>query len=139
VQGLRIQVTPDGGQTNRQYAVTDENGLAWFRDLRPGSYFANVDHDARFPSGAALDVKLDRPSGTTVPLAWPSNYTVVSRSLKGTLYPPNFIAGSAASPMDVSLWICSTPYREPCCKPLAQPVAANSALTKSRQAYISSR
>lgn len=62
VQGLQVVA----GRTLR--ATTDENGLAHFRGVPPGSYGVATDRDDGVPDGVNLEVSRDGPVGVTVPL-----------------------------------------------------------------------
>lgn len=85
VKGLRVEIGSSRGGGGSLSQVTDRNGFTVFHDVRPGSYYLGVDHDDGVPDGAALEVKLDGPTGVTVPLRWPSVPPVLVRSLKGTI------------------------------------------------------
>lgn len=52
VEGLPLVI--DGNRV-----LTDSNGVAVFRGIRPGSHRVSADHDAGVPDGADLEVKLD--------------------------------------------------------------------------------
>jgi hypothetical protein len=101
VQGLHV-VVRDGHARIR--ATTDKNGLANFRNLRPGAYQVGVNLDAGVPDGADLEVRSDGPANVTVPLRWPSIPPVFARSMKGILHAGDYLAGpNAPPPASVSL------------------------------------
>ena len=79
VKGLRVDI---GGGIR---AVTDKNGFAVFRRVRPGSYYLHVPLDDGISNSPILDVKQDGPAEVTVPIRWPSVAPILVRSLKGTI------------------------------------------------------
>ena len=99
VKGLRVEIR---GQS-RAFADTDKDGLAIFRNVRPGSYHLSADHDAGIPDGADVEVKLGGPADVTVQLKWPSVEPVLVRSLKGTLRGPDYLAGQSQARLSLAL------------------------------------
>jgi len=96
VKGLRVEI--------KGYAVvTDENGLALFHDVGPGSYFLTASDEVDSLNGAALQVSPDGPTGVTVPLNWPSITPVAVRSLKGTMRGPDFLPGQSQPRLSLDL------------------------------------
>ncbi len=87
----RLQVILYVGTTAKIYTTTDKEGIAMFRDVPPGVYHLFADHDAGFPGGADIDVKLAGPPNITVPLRWPSVAPAVASSLKGVLHMPGWM------------------------------------------------
>jgi hypothetical protein len=92
VEGLRLQVTLDGDPTVRQSVTTDREGFASFHTLRPGSYSLGVDNNVGIPATVGLDVRDLGPVEVTVPLTSLAALPVPSRSLDGSLYPPDGFA-----------------------------------------------
>ncbi len=93
VKGLRVEIASDQGSDDPIVAATDKKGFALFRGVRPGSYHLRAEHDAGVPDGAHLEVKVDVPTGVTVPLRWPSLPLLLVRSLKGTMRGPDYLPG----------------------------------------------
>jgi hypothetical protein len=60
VRGIQVEISPERGNGIR--AVTDKDGFALFRSVRPGSYHLHADHDVGVWDGADLDVRPDGPA-----------------------------------------------------------------------------
>src|SRR5579862_1871158 len=101
VKGLRVEISRDRFTANR--VVTDRNGFALFRNVRSGLYHLSVDHDAGVPAGANVEVRLDGPTESTVPLTWPSSAPVLVRSLKGTIHAPEYLPGQFQPRLSLAL------------------------------------
>ena len=100
VKGFRVKLKSYQGSGNKDVTVTDNDGFALFRGVRPGFYHLSADHDAGIldagiPGGVDLAVKLDGPTDVTVPLKWPSKEPVLIRSLKGTIRGPDYVPGQS--------------------------------------------
>ena len=102
VKGLRVAIVRYQGG-NGAATVTDKNGLAFFRDIQPGSYHLSADHDVGIGDGAELEVKLNGPPDVTVPLRWPSIAPVLVRSLKGTIRGPDYFPGQSQQRLSLDL------------------------------------
>jgi hypothetical protein len=98
VKGLRLEIS---GQS-RAFSDTDKNGLAIFRNVRPGLYHLSPDHDAGIADGPDVEVRLGGPADT-VPMKWPSVDPILVRSLKGTMRGPDYVAGQSQPPLSVDL------------------------------------
>ena len=90
---FRIKVSSEGRpvkrlalKVNNKRFETDNNGLVYFREMPPGSYFVAADHDNGYASSAELEVKADGPADVTVPLTWPSISPLRVSSLTGALH-----------------------------------------------------
>lgn len=101
VQGLQVGLYV--GASAKISAASDKNGIAVFRNVPPGSYQLRADHDAGFPDGYYMEVKLGQSSETTVPLRWPSVTPAVAGSLKGVLHMPGGIPGQAQPSISLEL------------------------------------
>ncbi len=101
VKGLAVQLYRTGA--GKIQAVTDKNGLALFRDVPPGAYHLNADHDAGIPDGAEIEVRAQHLSEITVPLRWPSATLVTVASLKGVLHLPDQIPGQPQALISLQL------------------------------------
>lgn len=89
VSGLRVEILNDR-DNSRIGANTNKNGLAFFHNVQPGSYFLGIDHDDGGSTGVGVEVKPGGPAGVTVRLKWPNIAPIRVRSLKGTLRGPDY-------------------------------------------------
>lgn len=103
VQGLRVEIRGYPSADNRAVSNTDGNGVAAFRNLRPGSYHVSTDHDNGFPNGAEVEVKRGGPTNVTVHLKWPSIAPIAARSLKGIMRGPDYVPGQSPPRLSLDL------------------------------------
>ena len=94
VRGLRLKASG-------KRAVTDRDGIAVFRDMPVGFYFASVDH----PAGGYVyvETRSGRSSDTTVALEWPEVEPVPARALRGVLHLPGFYPGQVQPRISIEL------------------------------------
>jgi hypothetical protein len=81
VSGLRVAID------SRNSMVTNEHGIAAFREIRPGSYTLIVGRGPGASTIGTVAVKVGGRSGETVPVQWPATPVMVARSMEGRLYP----------------------------------------------------
>ena len=74
-------------------AVSDKNGLVFFRGVQPGPHSLKVAHAAGGWADAALNVKINGPRGVIVPIQWPSVAPVHVRALNGVIRGPGYLPG----------------------------------------------
>ena len=103
VRGVRVDLAGDEGNGSRSVEVTDQNGFALFRSIRPGSYQLRIEPNIGLLDGAYIEVKLDGPSSVTVPLEWPGVVPVRIRSLKGTIRGPDYFPGEPQPKLSIDL------------------------------------
>src|SRR5579884_1539788 len=78
VGGLRLQV---GGKQ----AITNDAGIAMFREVAPGMYLLTPDHDDGVSDAVYLQVSKNGPHNVNVHLKWPAVPPIEVRSLAGKL------------------------------------------------------
>ena len=89
VKVLLLNVTD--GQGRAQSAVTDDNGIAYFRDVPPGTQYLRADHDNGYAE--QLDAKPSGRANATVPMRWPSIEPIHVRSISGMMRSPDAAPG----------------------------------------------
>ena len=93
VAGLKIELStePQGDEESRTVSilVTDSNGQATFRAVKPGLYFVGIDHPA-FSSSEEIQVKTrpSRDATKKISLEWPGVEPLRVQSLSGFLDGP---------------------------------------------------
>lgn len=88
VKGIPVKLHVfSGGDEVRYQAVTDENGIALFHNLTPGSYFLVAGPEPGFADAENIQVNAELPE-RTIPVRWPNATPLVTPSLKGTLNLP---------------------------------------------------
>jgi carboxypeptidase family protein len=103
IKGLRVETASDRGSGSHIVKVTDKNGFALFRRVRPGSYHVRAEQNPALLYGAYIEVKLDGPTDVTVPLEWPGIVPVPVRSLKGTIRGPDYLPGESQQRLSIDL------------------------------------
>lgn len=103
IKGLRVEIRGYQSRDNPVVSETDENGLALFRSVRPGSYHLSADHDAGIPDGAELEVKLGGPTDVRVHLKWPIISPIAIRSMKGVMRGPDYLPGQSQPRISLDL------------------------------------
>ena len=86
-KGFRVELAVNGSSA-QQRVVTEEDGVARFRGIKPGSYFVSASNGAGYTDELWLQVTAAEPSGKTVLLQWPPTTPLLARSLKGRLLTP---------------------------------------------------
>jgi Carboxypeptidase regulatory-like domain len=103
VKSLRVEIVGIKGGGSRAEAITDNNGFAFFRGVKAGSYHLSADHDAGIADGVDLDVTRDGPTNITVPLKWPNTAPVPVRYLKGIIRVPGYVPGQPQSELSLDV------------------------------------
>jgi hypothetical protein len=107
VPGLRLVLQlydrSNPGKHSEISSVTDANGYAEFRNVNPGSYFLQADHDALSSDGATVEVSPGGAADLTITLQWPNVQPLQVRSLSGQMRAPNYYPGEAQVPLSLSL------------------------------------
>lgn len=95
VQGLRLQVMGDQGPALS--AFTDNNGIAEFSNVPPGTRYLGANLDNGY--NLQLDVMPTGPSNVVVSTPWPAKAPIRVRSLSGTMRAPNAVPGQLEQPV----------------------------------------
>jgi hypothetical protein len=107
VAGLRLvlQLSDRSDPTKHSEisSITDANGYAQFRNINPGSYFLQADHDAFTSDGANIDVSPGGATDVTVTLQWPNMQPLQVRSLSGQMLAPDYYPEESQSSLSLSL------------------------------------
>lgn len=86
VEGVTIELSPGLFR-----AVTDNQGVAYFRKVPPGRYWIAPNPHTALQSRAELDVGTEMAGHPDVRIKWPAGEVRRARAMKGNIHVPDYI------------------------------------------------